>query len=592
MSFLNNLKIGSRLQIVVALSVIALITVQIFALAELHFNLLEDRKQKTREHVETAHSLIVHYANRAQKGEISKDAAQKAALAAVEQLRYSGKEYFWVNDMHPTMLMHPYAKKLNGKDLSGFEDKSGKKLFVAFVNKVKESKSGFVDYLWPKPGAKDPVAKISYVQGYAPWGWIVGSGIYIDDVNAIFMKQVIKSGALTLGMLLLLLAVTFAIGRSIARRLGTTTASMDQLATGDCDFEIFHAEDRDEIGSLARSLSVFRDNALKMEKLAHDQKMSSEKAKQEETQRKEAQRAKDEEAEAEKRKAYEAAEAERKQAMLDMADAFEQSVKEVVEVVSSAAGKMQSNAQSMSSTADQTNRQATLVAAASEEATGNVQTVASAAEELSSSIQEIGRQVTQSNEIAQAAVAEAKQTNEKVEGLADAAQKIGDVVNLINDIASQTNLLALNATIEAARAGDAGKGFAVVASEVKSLATQTGKATEEIGSQISSIQEATGEAVQAIQGIGTTIGEIGDIATSVASAVNEQGSATREIAASVQQAASGTQEVSNSIAEVTSASSETQNFSGQILEAASELSSQSEVLSEKVDKFLAELRAA
>ncbi len=592
MKFFNNMKIGSRLQVIVGLSVIALVTVQIFALAELRFNLLEDRKQKTREHVETAYSLITHFANRAQKGELTKETAQKAALAAVEELRYSGKEYFWINDMAPKMLMHPYAKKLNGTDLSGFEDKSGKKLFVAFVNKVKESKSEFVDYLLPKPGAENPVAKISYVQGYAPWGWIVGSGIYIDDVNAIFKEHLIKNGVVTLALLALIFALTFVIHRSIVRRLSSTTGNMDQLAAGDCNFEISHAEDKDEIGSLARSLSVFRDNAIKMEKLALEQKISGEKARKEEMEREELERARQEEAEAEKRKTYEKAEAERKQAMLEMADAFEQSVKEVVQVVSSAASRMQTNAQSMSSTADQTNTQATHVAAASEEATGNVQTVASAAEELSASIQEIGRQVTQSNEIAQAAVEEAKQTNEKVEGLADAAQKIGDVVNLINDIASQTNLLALNATIEAARAGDAGKGFAVVASEVKSLATQTGKATEEIGAQISSIQEATGEAVQAIQGIGTTIGELGNIATSVAAAVNEQGSATREIATSVQQAAAGTQEVSTGIAEVTSAASETQSFSGQILEASMELSSQSDLLSDKVNKFLSELRAA
>jgi methyl-accepting chemotaxis protein len=276
----------------------------------------------------------------------------------------------------------------------------------------------------------------------------------------------------------------------------------------------------------------------------------------------------------------------------DLCTSFDTVSSEAVKTVASAAQEMHASSQSMSATAEEATRQSTAVSSASEQASANVQMVATAAEELSNSIVEISRQVAQASQIAGAAVEEADETNAKIQGLAKAADKIGEVVALITDIADQTNLLALNATIEAARAGDAGKGFAVVASEVKNLANQTAKATDEIGTQIAGIQTSTQEAVEAIGKIGKTIVDINEVASGIASAVEEQGAATQEIARNVEQAAVGTQEVSSNITGVNAAANDTGAAASQIRSAADELSQQSEMLRVEVDNFLTDVRAA
>lgn len=274
-----------------------------------------------------------------------------------------------------------------------------------------------------------------------------------------------------------------------------------------------------------------------------------------------------------------------------LAQGFEASVKAVVETVTTSANEMRASAESLAATAEETTRQSTAVASAAEEASSNVSTVAAAAEEMSNSIKEITAQVSRSAEIASRAVAEANDTNDTIQGLASSGDKIGEVVRLISDIAEKTNLLALNATIEAARAGDAGKGFAVVASEVKILANQTAKATEEIGSQIGSMQSEIRGSVDAIQRIGGTIQEISETATAIAAAVEEQDAATKEIARSVEEAALGTREVSRNIAGVNDAAQQTGGSASEVLKAANDVANQGAALGTSVDKFIEQIRA-
>ena len=276
---------------------------------------------------------------------------------------------------------------------------------------------------------------------------------------------------------------------------------------------------------------------------------------------------------------------------LKIASGFEATLQGVVGTVASAAAQLRGTAESVSNSAEDTSRRSAAVATASEQASTNVQTVAAAAEELAASVAEIGRQVSRSTSIASSAVEEANRTNVSVQGLVEAVGKIGDVVKLINDIAGQTNLLALNATIEAARAGEAGKGFAVVASEVKNLATQTAKATDDIGSQIGGIQMATRQAVEAIQGISGTIEQISEIATTIASAVEEQSAATQEIARNVQQASGATSQVSSNISGVTRAAAETGKATQQVLGAADALAREAERMRTEVGTFFARVRA-
>jgi methyl-accepting chemotaxis protein len=348
----------------------------------------------------------------------------------------------------------------------------------------------------------------------------------------------------------------------IARPLARMTGEMTKLANGDLDIQIDGLDRTDEVGKLAQSLQVFKQNAVTARRLEGERR--------------------DEQVQREKRQ----------QNVEEYIAIFDGQVGEALDTLTAASTEMHATAGSMASTAEETTRQATSVATASEQASANVQTVAAATEELHASISEISRQVTQSAEIAGTAVVEADRTNAMIQGLAETAQKIGEVVSLIQNIASQTNLLALNATIEAARAGESGRGFAVVASEVKTLASQTAKATEDISAQIAAIQSETGHAVNAIKAIGSTIRQMNEIATTIAAAVEEQGAATRDISHNIQLVAQGTNGVAANVARVNEVAGETGSAATQVLAAADDLSHQSDRLRGNVNGFLAKIRTA
>lgn len=369
-------------------------------------------------------------------------------------------------------------------------------------------------------------------------------------------------GIAALGVMLAAI-VGYLIARSISRPILSITSVMRELADGRLDVAVPTSQANDEVGAMVKAVTVFRDNAVNFAKL-----------------------------QAEQLEAKAQSEAEKRRAFAALADNFEASIRDVVTTVSAAAVEMEHTARSMSAIVAQSREQTRTVSSVSALASENVQTVAAAAEELSSSMAEISRRLAHATEVVGKAASDGRQSNARVQSLADAAQKIGDVVSFINGIAGQTNLLALNATIEAARAGEAGRGFAVVASEVKALATQTAKATEEIGAQVTAVQGETAGAVDGIQSICTTIQQVDEISAAIAAAVGQQGTATQEIAQNVQQAAARTGEVSQNIVGVTDGIAATGAAAEEVLGSAIELSKQSQRLRDEVDRFLAQIRAA
>ena len=553
--------IAVRLHLCTLLAVAGLLGLSAYQVREESQQLEKDRIALLHAVVDTAVANATRFEAEERAGRMDRATAQAAAADAIRNVRYSGQEYVWVNTTQaPTQLVvHPFRRDLEGKDVSNLRDPTGFTLFSAFADKVRASGSGVVSYLWPRPGAQagqPPVEKLSYVQGFAPWGWVVGTGVYVDDLRQA-QRTLVLQGMLTSGLAAALVGtMLWFVSRSITRPLAVTTAATSAMAGGDLDTAVPGADRRDEFGLLARALETFREGGLRTRRL---------------------------EAEAQADRAAR----DRRQAALERhTQDFGTSVSEVLATLTKSAGEMRGAAVEMSGVVQRTREGASSTATGAEDSSRNLTAVAAATEELSASIAEISRQMAQSTQAAQAAVQRAEATDAAVRGLTDAATQIGEVVRLINDVAGQTNLLALNATIEAARAGEAGKGFAVVASEVKQLAAQTASATEQIGLQIRGIQFATGEAVGAVREVSESIAQVASAATAIAAAVEQQGSATRDIATNVQIVSRATDEATRAMREVAEVAEGAQGNSRSVSTAAEDVAQVATDLQSEVDHFL------
>jgi methyl-accepting chemotaxis protein len=476
--------------------------------------MITEKTEKIRNLVETAHRTVESVYKR---NDLDEEERRRTALSLVNSMRYNANDYFWINDINATIVIHPIKPSLNGKDLSDFKDPNGKRIFVEFARVGQSSGEGTVDYMWPKPGMEEPVPKLSFVKIFVPWGWIIGTGIYIDDVDAVLADKAAEIRAAQtsqrntlVAVIVMVLALAMAMIVWISRRITVpirlTSDMLREAAQGEGDLtRRLDVLTGDEVGELSTWFNKFIENLQNIvrqvvEKAGRITESST--------------------------------------AVAKVSDEMNQGAEETsgrANQVATASEEMTANMNS--------------VAAAMEQASTNINMIAAAAEEMTATIAEIAANSEKGNIIVGQAVAQADVVSGKVGELGRAAQEIGKVTEAITEISEQTNLLALNATIEAARAGEAGKGFAVVANEIKELAKQTAVATEEIKSQISGIQVTTGDTVKEINEISKVIKEVNDIVSTIVSAVEEQAATTKEIAGNVAQASSGVEEVNRNVAE-------------------------------------------
>jgi methyl-accepting chemotaxis protein len=513
--------------------------------------------------VDVAIGVLDAHKKLADAGAMPVEEAKARALKVIENMRYGNGDYFFARNLDGITVMNAAAPQTVGTNRDQVTDSRGHYYVREMTDVVRKNGQGFVNYVFKKPGKNYEVDKTTFLKLYKPWGIAIGSGVYVDDVQDELNGAMLQAGGVTLALIALLSLVAFWIARGITRPLGRLRTAMQALAENRASSATPELERADEIGEMARAVEVFRKSLAETDRLRNEQ------------------------AEIEGRTA-----AQHRADMNRIADEFQTAVGNIIDAVSSAATELEASAGTLTKTAETTQEITGSVVATSEQASANVQTVAAATEEMAASVGEIARQAQTSSEIARQAVTQAEKTDARITKLSQAANRIGDVVKLITAIAEQTNLLALNATIEAARAGEAGKGFAVVAQEVKALATQTAKATDEIRGQISAMQAVTQESVADIKQIGDTIGRISEIAEAIAETVAQQGSATQEISRNVQEAARGTSDVASNVANVSRGASETGSASAQVLAAARSLASDSNHLKLEVEKFLATVRAA
>lgn len=446
--FARSVSIKTKLSLVIFIVMLSLLMVSTFALFNEKSSLLQDRKVKTRHLVEAVYGVLTYHHDLQIRGVMTEEQAKIAAIGVIKALRYQEKEYFWINDMTPHVLMHPMKPELDGKDVSGLKDPTGKYLFVEFVDVVKKDGAGFVAYMWPKPGFSEPVPKISYVKGFAPWGWIIGSGIYIDDIDSIFWNSTKWMMGIIAVLTLAVFTLLQIIIRSITNPLLDILSAIKNIQTSRDLSQRVQLNRTDEIGKIADSFNK-------------------------------------------------------------MVESFQQIIHQViigVHEVQKSSAQLYDASNSVSVSTKKQSDSAASMAVATEKMLVSIEHVAENSRHTFSIAQKSGELANQGERTANDTAAEMSKiasavniSSVSINQLGEESKRISAIVRTIKEIADQTNLLALNAAIEAARAGEQGRGFAVVADEVRKLAERTSKSTLEISSMIEKIQTETNEAVAGMQ---------------------------------------------------------------------------------------------
>lgn len=526
--------------------------------------LVEQRMNSVRFIAQSGNSIAERFYRLAQDGALSEEEAKDRARTAIGAIRYADGEYLWIWTSQIISVMHANPA-LIGKSGAEIRDRNGVYVIREAVRGALAPVPEFVSYEWPRPNdPKGPTyEKLAYSVHFKPWDWVIGTGVYTDDLRSAFIGMISVFGLVVAGISCFALLLGWAVARSVTRPLSRVHGVMLRLADHDLDAEVPERGRRDEIGGMARTLEVFKENIRRNRQM-----------------------------EQERRTAATQANAEKREAVFDLANRFESRVGRIVDQLGQSAKGFQETASHLSTAVQKAEQECTSVESASEQASVNVQAVASAAEEMSTAIRDLSGRVAQAAQRSKMTAERAEQARSHMDALSTAIEQVDQVVASINAVASQTNLLALNATIEAARAGEAGKGFAVVASEVKNLASQTHAMTEQIGLQISTVKAASDRTVEGMRLIIGQIEHIDQSAAEMAASVGQQSAATDEISCNAQQAAIGTNDVSRSVVDIRKAEQESGIAARQVMQSADALAADADLLKHELEAFLAEIRAA